>query len=122
MKQKILQTMVMLLACLGAHAQVNSGSNGGDGAFNPTANNVSKSPVARLAQIPYIPPKHGYATPMKTETVEIPAAVLSSVETLDELPDRLTAQKPKLIVELRAVRKQDLAGEFKPFFFHNRKS
>ena len=52
---------------------------------------------------------------MKTETVEIPAAVLSSVETLDELQDWLTAQKPKLIAELRAARKQDLAGEFKPW-------
>jgi hypothetical protein len=30
---------------------------------------------------------------MKTETVEIPTAVLSSVETLDELQDWLTAQK-----------------------------
>jgi hypothetical protein len=31
---------------------------------------------------------------MKTGTVEIPAAVLSSVETLDELQDWLTAQNP----------------------------
>jgi hypothetical protein len=30
---------------------------------------------------------------MKTETVEISTAVLSSVETLDELQDWLTAQK-----------------------------
>jgi hypothetical protein len=37
---------------------------------------------------------------MKTETVEIPAAVLASVETLDELQDRLTAQNPKIIDEL----------------------
>ncbi len=50
---------------------------------------------------------------MKTETVEIPAAVLSSVETLDELQDWLTAQNPKLIGELREARKQDLAGKFK---------
>lgn len=40
MKQKLLHTMVVLLACLGAHAQVNSGSNGSDGAFNPTTNTV----------------------------------------------------------------------------------
>ena len=40
MKQKLLQAMVVLLACLGAHAQVNSGSNGSDGAFNPTTNTV----------------------------------------------------------------------------------
>ena len=52
---------------------------------------------------------------MKTETVEIPAAVLSSVETLDELQDWLTAQNPKLIAELREARKQDLAGKFKPW-------
>jgi hypothetical protein len=50
---------------------------------------------------------------MKTETVEIPAVVLSSVETLDELQDWLTAQNPRLIAELRAARKEDLAGKFK---------
>lgn len=52
---------------------------------------------------------------MKTETVEIPAAVLSSVETLDEPQDWLTAQNPKLIAELREARRQDLAGKFKPW-------
>ena len=52
---------------------------------------------------------------MKIETVEIPATVLSSVETLDELQDWLTAQNPKVIAELRAARKQDLAGKFKPW-------
>ncbi len=50
---------------------------------------------------------------MKMETVEIPTTVLSSVETLDELQDWLTAQNPKVIAELRAARKQDLAGQFK---------
>jgi hypothetical protein len=40
MNQRILQAMAVLLACLGAHAQVNSGSNGSDGAFNPTTNIV----------------------------------------------------------------------------------
>jgi predicted aldo/keto reductase-like oxidoreductase len=52
---------------------------------------------------------------MKTETVEIPAAVLSSVETLDELQDWLTAQNPEVIAELRAARREDLAGKFKPW-------
>ena len=52
---------------------------------------------------------------MKTETVEIPAAVLSSVETLDELQYWLTAQNPEVIAELREARKQDLAGKFKPW-------
>jgi hypothetical protein len=52
---------------------------------------------------------------MKTETVEIPAAVLSSVETLDELQDWLTAQNPEVIAELRAARREDLAGNFKPW-------
>jgi hypothetical protein len=52
-------------------------------------------------------------TPMKTESVAIPAAVLSSVETLDELQDWLTAQNPELVTELRAARKEDLAGKFK---------
>jgi hypothetical protein len=50
---------------------------------------------------------------METETIEIPTAVLSSVETLDELQDWLTAQNPRLIAELRDARKEDLAGEFK---------
>ena len=50
---------------------------------------------------------------MKTETVEIPAAVLSSVETLDELQDWLTAQNSEVIAELRATRQEDLAGKFK---------
>ena len=52
---------------------------------------------------------------MKTETVEIPATVLSSVETLDELQDWLTAQNPEVITELRAARREDLAGKFKPW-------
>ena len=50
---------------------------------------------------------------MKMETVEIPAAVLSSVETLDELQDWLTAQHPGIIAELRAARREDVAGKFK---------
>jgi len=45
--------------------------------------------------------------------VEIPVEVLSSVETLDELQDWLTAQNPQIIDELREARRQDLAGEFK---------
>ena len=39
--------------------------------------------------------------------------MLSSVETLDELQDWITAQNPKLVAELRAARQQDLAGKFK---------
>jgi hypothetical protein len=45
--------------------------------------------------------------------VEIPVSVLSSVETLDELQDWLTAQNSQIIDELREARRQDLAGEFK---------
>lgn len=52
---------------------------------------------------------------MEADVVEIPTAVLSSVETLDELQDWLTAQNPGLLAELRVARKQDLAGEFKPW-------
>jgi hypothetical protein len=52
---------------------------------------------------------------MKTDTVEIPTSVLSSVETLDELQDWLTAQNPKIIGELRAARRDDRAGKFKPW-------
>lgn len=56
---------------------------------------------------------------MKTGTVEIPAAVLSSVETLDELQDWLTAQNPDAIAELRAARREDVAGKFKPWKPHH---
>ena len=52
---------------------------------------------------------------MKTETVEIPAAVLASVETLDELQDWLTAQNRGVIAELRAARREESAGKFKPW-------
>ncbi len=40
MKQKILQAVFAALVCAGANAQVNSGSDGSDGAFNPTATNT----------------------------------------------------------------------------------
>ncbi len=49
---------------------------------------------------------------MKAETVEIPAAVLSSVETLDELQGWLAAQNPEIIAELPAARREDMAGKF----------
>jgi hypothetical protein len=52
---------------------------------------------------------------MESETVEIPKAVLSSVETLDELQDWLTAQNASIISELREARRQDLEGNFKPW-------
>jgi hypothetical protein len=51
---------------------------------------------------------------MKTETIEISAAGLWSVGTLDELQDWLTPRNPKAGAELRAARKQDLAGKFNP--------
>jgi hypothetical protein len=49
---------------------------------------------------------------MAKGTVEIPVSVPSSVETLDELHDWLTAQNPQIIAELREARRQDLSGEF----------
>ena len=52
---------------------------------------------------------------VKSEKVEIPTHVLMSVETLDELQDWLTAQNPKVIAELRAARREDKAGKFKPW-------
>jgi hypothetical protein len=52
---------------------------------------------------------------MPKDVVEIPVPVLSSIETLDELDDWLTAQNPQIIKELREARRQDLAGEFKPW-------
>src|SRR5882724_4783315 len=36
MKLSILRAMIVAFVCATAHAQVNSGSNGSDGAFNPT--------------------------------------------------------------------------------------
>lgn len=52
---------------------------------------------------------------MKPATVEIPTSVLSSVESLDELLDWLTAQRPQIMSELRQAREDDLAGKFKPW-------
>jgi hypothetical protein len=50
---------------------------------------------------------------MSKDTIEIPVTVLSSVETLDELQDWLTAQNPHIVNELRDARRQDLSGDFK---------
>ena len=50
---------------------------------------------------------------MAKDTVEIPVPVLSSIETLDELQDWLTAQNPQIVAELREASRQDLASEFK---------
>ena len=54
---------------------------------------------------------------MKTEvaTVEIPLTVLESVDTLYELEDWLTAQNPRVMRELKQARRDDLAGQFKPW-------
>ena len=43
---------------------------------------------------------------MKTETVEIPSAVLAPVQTLDELQDWLTTRNPVVIAKLRAARRR----------------
>ncbi|MCW5551550.1 MAG: hypothetical protein KIS67_05210 [Verrucomicrobiae bacterium] len=40
MNGRMILTLAGLLACWGAHAQVNSGSNGSDGAFHPTEHTV----------------------------------------------------------------------------------
>ena len=50
---------------------------------------------------------------MKPGSLEISASVLSSVETLDELQDWLTAQHPEIMAELHQARQEDLAGQFK---------
>ena len=50
---------------------------------------------------------------MPKGTVEIPVSVLSSVETLGELEDWLTAQNPQIVAELREARREDLAGKFR---------
>ena len=50
---------------------------------------------------------------MPKDIVEIPVPVLSSLETLDELHDWLTAQNPKIIEELREARRRQLEIEKK---------
>ncbi len=50
---------------------------------------------------------------MTADVVKIPVPVLSSVETLDELQDWLTAHNPEVVAELREARKEDVAGQFK---------
>jgi predicted aldo/keto reductase-like oxidoreductase len=52
---------------------------------------------------------------MAAGMVEIPKQVLDSFETLDELLDWLTAQNPHVVAELRDARREDPAGEFKPW-------
>lgn len=52
---------------------------------------------------------------MPRGVVQIPVPVLSSVETLDELQDWLTAQNPQVMRELREARHEGLAGKFKPW-------
>ena len=76
---------------------------------------VINSSIAWRAHNSDNPAKRRLDAAMKTETIEIPATVLSSVETLDELQDWLIAQNPRLVAELRAARQQDLAGKFKPW-------
>jgi hypothetical protein len=71
--------------------------------------------LTSLAQKSYIWSEKCYSSIVKTETIEIPATVLSSIETLDELQDWLTAQNSQVVAELREARKQDLAGKFKPW-------
>jgi len=50
---------------------------------------------------------------MAKDVIEIPVSVLSSIETLDELQDWLTAHNPQVVAELRAARQEDLAGRFR---------
>jgi hypothetical protein len=52
---------------------------------------------------------------MPKDVIEIPVPVLSSIESLDELDDWLTARHPEIMKELREARQQDLAGEFRPW-------
>jgi len=52
---------------------------------------------------------------MPKDIIEIPVPVLSSLESLDELHDWLTAQNPQVIEVLPEARRQALGGEFKPW-------
>ena len=47
------------------------------------------------------------------DVVEIPAYILDSVDTLDELEGWLMANNPHVMRELRQARRDDLAGKFK---------
>jgi hypothetical protein len=67
-----------------------------------------QTPLAIDRESPYRP---GVAE----QNVVIPKPVLDSVETLDELQDWLTANNPRIVAELRDARREDLAGEFKPW-------
>jgi hypothetical protein len=50
-----------------------------------------------------------------TDVLEIPTAVWESAETKEDLEDWLLAHNPKLIQQLRHIRKQeDLAGKGQP--------
>jgi hypothetical protein len=64
-------------------------------------------------------PESGYDETMAEQNVVIPKSVLDSVETLDELHDWLTANNPRIVAELRDARREDLAGEFKPWRPHH---
>ena len=50
---------------------------------------------------------------MPKDIIEIPVSVLSSIETLDELQDWLTAHNPQVVAELRAAKREDLAGQLR---------
>ena len=45
--------------------------------------------------------------------IEIPTAILDSVDTLDELEDWLMANNRRVMSELHQARQYDLAGKFK---------
>jgi hypothetical protein len=59
--------------------------------------------------------KKPYRPDMAEQNVVIPKPVLDSVETLDELQDWQTANNPRIVAELRDARREDPAGEFKPW-------
>ncbi len=44
------------------------------------------------------------------DSVEIPARVLISVHTLDELEDWLVANKPQFVARMRAIREEEDLG------------
>ena len=52
MKQKILQMMFAALLCASAHAQVNTGSNGSDGALDFSSINYTTNIVINMADHP----------------------------------------------------------------------
>ena len=55
-----------------------------------------------------------YESAIETDLLEIPTEVWESADTKEEMEDWLLAHNPKLVRQLRQIRKEDLGGRGKP--------